>query len=197
MPRFSRFAFLTTAALFSASASFAQEEVTPFDICDMDPATYIADISEGLVGNWEVANLEGLGVMSGGGMVMPVPIPAEGASTADFILSGGDLQVTSWSDPEAPLLDVAVVPSSILFEQVAEAVDGALTQEEVSVVVGCDVTEYPMLQTQFSLSEDGVLLNYRAVFRVLNHTTITGAIYGTVVGEEGSIQVYRPVTMTR
>ncbi len=185
------------AAVCAASSSHAQDETAPWSICDINPDTYIADISESLVGNWSAANLEGLGVMSGGGMTIPVPIPAEAAASVDFILSGDDLQVTSWTEPDAPMLDVAIIPSSPLFEQVAEAVDAALTQEEVSVVVGCDVTAYPLLSAQYTLSEDGVTLNYQAVFRVLNDRTITGAIYGTVLGEEGSIQVYRPVTMSR
>ena len=79
----------------------------------------------------------------------------------------------------------------------AEAVDGVPSQEDTSVVVGCDLTAYPVLQTQFSLSEDGVTLVYTSVFRVLSDSLISGAVYGTVVGEEGSIQAYRPVTMSR
>ncbi len=185
------------AVLASAGAASADDEVDPFSICDIDPANYVAEISEGLVGNWSAQNPEGVAVMAGGGMIMPIPMPAEAPSSVDFVLQGDQLYATSWMDAEAPMLPIGVAPSSPVIDQVAEALDSALSEAETSVVIGCDITAYPILRTEFSLSEDGVTLSYVAVFRVLSESLIQGAVYGSVVGEEGSINAYRPVVMSR
>lgn len=184
-------AVATTVLLALAAPAAAQS----MSICDTDPANFTTDVAPSLVGNWTANNFAGIAVVPEVGF--SVPLPAEGGSPVDIVLRGNDLAMTSWLDPSAPMLDVALTVGASEVDRVTKAMGSGLTLEEVSVVQGCDVSVYPTLVMTFTIIEDDTTLNYTSTLHVLSDTSMVGAIYGTVVSTEGSMQAYRPISLSR
>lgn len=154
---------------FTLVAGAAHADSSPY--CGMADGAHWADISETLVGIWEMDHLAGY--VQAAGMTLPFP-PADDSDTVAIATMGDEVFATHPEAQETLLLELADEPRWVAESSDPDVPAPTITPDEAALVYGCDQLEMPRIIGTSQVVIDGMVMNFVYRMLLLDHDRMYG-----------------------